>query len=266
MSTMEDRMSQVERTLQEIAAINRELQERHRELQEKDREWQEKDREWREQDREWREKDREWREKDREMQERNRELQEERHRVRQEADRAREEKENARWEAEQTQRDADRRAYEEEKRLAQRKWGEMANKMGTLVEDIVAPGIPTVFRNLFGLDRLEADAQRMHRTHRRDRSREREFDYVVAAGDVLLITETKSTLRPEDIPDFVAALREARDYLPEFSDKRIVGALASFSVHPTLVVAGERQGLLMFGLGTGLLQVLNTPGFQPTRF
>ena len=34
----------------------------------------------------------------------------------------------------------------------------------------------------------------------------------------------------------------------------------------SLVTAGERQGLIMVGLGTGLLQVLNTPGFVPGRF
>ena len=31
-----------------------------------------------------------------------------------------------------------------------RQWGELANKMGTLTEDIVLPGIPTVFRTFFG--------------------------------------------------------------------------------------------------------------------
>jgi hypothetical protein len=31
-----------------------------------------------------------------------------------------------------------------------RQWGELANKMGTLTEDIILPGIPTVFRTFFG--------------------------------------------------------------------------------------------------------------------
>jgi hypothetical protein len=31
-----------------------------------------------------------------------------------------------------------------------RRWGELANKMGTLAEDIVAPGIPAIFQRAFG--------------------------------------------------------------------------------------------------------------------
>lgn len=161
---------------------------------------------------------------------------------------------------------ADTRAFRVELREAQRKWGELANKMGTLVEDIVAPGLAAVFRQVFGLDRVDAYGQRVRRTHRADPGRQREFDYVASAGDLLLINETKSLIRPEDIPAFVTVLREARDYLPEADGRAVIGALAGFSVDPSLVAAGERQGLLMFGLGTGLLRVLNTPGFQPRRF
>jgi hypothetical protein len=161
---------------------------------------------------------------------------------------------------------ADTRAFREELREAQRQWGALANKMGTLVEDVVAPGLPTVFRRVLGFERLDAYGQRVRRTHRADPGRQREFDYVASAGDLVLVNETKSTIRPEDIAAFVAALEEARDYLPEAEGRAVVGALAGFSVDPGLVTAGERQGLLMFGLATGLLQVLNTPGFQPRRF
>jgi hypothetical protein len=147
-----------------------------------------------------------------------------------------------------------------------RQWGELANKMGTLVEDVIAPGIPSVFRRVFGWRRLELSAQRLRCTHRDDPGRMQEFDYVAAAGDVLLVTETRSTVRPEDIPALVALVEEARAYLPQAEGRSVVGGLAGFSLDPTLVTAGERQGLLMFGLGTGLLRVLNTPGFQPRRF
>ena len=226
MSTMEDRMSRVERTLEAMAEINREMQAETRAMQAETRAVQAETRAMQAETRAMQEDSRAWREA----------------------------------------RQAEWAAFHEEKRDAQRKWGELANKMGTLVEDIVAPGIPTVFQAVFGLDRLEADARHVRRTHPTDRGREREFDSVVAAGDWLLITETKSTVRPDDIPSFIVALQEARDYLPEAGTRHIVGALAGFSVHASLVAAGERQGLLMFGLGTGLLRVLNTPGFQPARF
>ena len=226
-------MSTVERILAEIAETNREMQAANREMQAANREMQAENREMQAENRDAKAENRDAKAENREF---IREMQ------------------------------ADTRAFRDELREAQRKWGELANKMGTLVEDIVAPGLATVFHQVFGLDRVSAYGQRVRRTHRTDPGRQREYDYIASAGDLLLINETKSTIRPEDIPAFVAALQEARDYLPEADGRAVIGALAGFSVDPSLVTAGERQGLLMFGLGTGLLRVLNTPGFQPRHF
>ncbi len=63
---------------------------------------------------------------------------------------------------------------------ADRRWGELANKMGTMAEDIVAPGIPEIFHRLFGIE--DSDwCVRVRRRRRADRSRRVEFD-VVAWG------------------------------------------------------------------------------------
>jgi hypothetical protein len=149
---------------------------------------------------------------------------------------------------------------------ADRRWGELANKMGTLVEDIVAPGIPTVFRTVFGSD-LEPDlAIRVRRRHPADRGRTQEFDAIASAEGLVLVNETRSRLTPADVTEFLAILAEAREFLPEARGQRLVGAMASFYVDPSLVTAGERQGLLMLGLGRGLLEILNSPGFRPREF
>ena len=88
------------------------------------------------------------------------------------------------------------------------------------------------------------------------------------ADDVVLINETRSKLRPEDIGPFVKRLGEARDYLFEAQGRSIAGALASFYVDPSLVRGVERRGLLILGLGLGrgVMGILNTEGFQPQRF
>jgi hypothetical protein len=78
--------------------------------------------------------------------------------------------------------------------------------------------------------------------------------------------QTKSALSPEDIGRFLETLGEVRDYFPEAEGQRVVGALASFYVESSLVLGGERQGLLMLGLSKGLLEVLNSPGFTPRGF
>jgi hypothetical protein len=148
---------------------------------------------------------------------------------------------------------------------SRRQWGELANKMGTLVEDIVLPGIPEVFSRLFGLEPNLAVRVRLQ--HPIERGRTREFDALAQAGDVLMVNQTKSTLRPGDIEAFVELLRgEAREYLPQARGLKLVGALASFYVDPSLVRAAERQGLIVLGLARGIVEVLNREGFRPAEF
>lgn len=156
-------------------------------------------------------------------------------------------------------------AERSEQRWGQR-WGELANKTGTLVEDIVAPGIPEVFRNVFGYSEEPECAIRVRRRHRTDKGRMQEFDVLAFGGDVVLVNETRSRLSPQDIADFVAVLREARAFLPEAEGRKVVGSLASFYVDPSLVRGAEREGLLLLGLQRGLLAVLNAPGFRPAEF
>ena len=151
-------------------------------------------------------------------------------------------------------------------RDGRREFGHLSNKMGTLVEDLVAPSLPDVFLGLVGLPAIEASAQRVRRRHRRIPGRNREIDYLAVAGGFVLVNETKSALQPEQLQAFRTFLDEVRDFVPEAEGRAVIGSLASFSMDPSLVVAGERQGLLMLGLGSGLLEVLNSTGFVPRRF
>ena len=144
-----------------------------------------------------------------------------------------------------------------------KRWGELANKMGTLVEDIVAPGTPEIFRTVFGQD-LEPDlAVRVRRRHPVDRGRTQEFDAVASGGGIVLVNETRSRLGPQDVAQFLELLAEVKVFLPETRDSRLVGALASFYVDPSVVRAGESKGLLMLGLSRGLLEILNAKDFRP---
>jgi hypothetical protein len=147
-----------------------------------------------------------------------------------------------------------------------KQWGELANKMGTLVEDIVFPGIAPIFRRLFPDQGAPDCALRVTRQHPVERGRSREFDAVATAGDAFLVVETKNRLAPDDVHGALARLGEVREFFPEARERRVFGALASFHVDPSLVRAGERQGLLMLGLDTGLLRILNTPEFPPRAF
>lgn len=149
-----------------------------------------------------------------------------------------------------------------------KQWGELANKLGTLAEDIVAPSIPRILRQVTGCaeTNMEYAAVRARLWHTADSARYREFDVIAVCGPYLLLNETKSRLSPRDVDDFVELLGEARSFFPHYAEKKITGAIASLYVDESLVHFAEKAGLLVLGLGEELMDVLNSRGFKPREF
>jgi len=149
-----------------------------------------------------------------------------------------------------------------------KQWGELANKMGTMAEDLVAPSIERVLREVVGCDKgqVEYVAVRVKRRHP-ETKQHREFDVVAVCGDYLLVNETKSSLSAEAMKAFATErLPQVREYFPEFADKKIIGAIASLYVDESLVLRGERLGLIVLGFGEDVMDVLNDPDFVPTEY
>ena len=148
-----------------------------------------------------------------------------------------------------------------------KKWGELSNKLGTMAEDLVAPSVPRILRETVGCPDGPIDsAVRVQRHSVIDYGRTQEFDVVATCGEYALINETKSALQPGDIAQFTKLLEEVREFIPEFADKKVIGAIGSLYVDPSLVTHGERAGLIVLGFGDDVMQVLNSAGFKPKVF
>ena len=147
-----------------------------------------------------------------------------------------------------------------------RQWGDLANKMGTLAEDLVAPSVPRILRDYVGCPESGVEFVTVRFRGKKTTGEMQEFDVLAGCGNTLLINETKTTLRPKDVDEFVAMLAQAREFIPEYAGRRIVGVLASFYIDPTLTRYGERQGLIMLGATEGIMEVLNSPEFSPREF
>ncbi|RME51201.1 MAG: hypothetical protein D6796_01475 [Caldilineae bacterium] len=163
------------------------------------------------------------------------------------------------------------RDFKEEMRLSNRqmnrRWGELANKMGTMAEDLVAPSIPRILRTVVECPE-EAIESMAVRVRRRDpeTGTMREFDVVAACGEYVLVNETKSTLRPEHIRNFADMLPGVRRFFPEYEGRKFIGAIGSLYVDESLVRRGEKLGLIVLGFGEEVMTVLNSPGFTPRAF
>lgn len=159
-----------------------------------------------------------------------------------------------------------RREHEREIRALRRLWGELAQKHGTLVEDLLAPSTPYVLETVFGCTEDQIEVYFIRSRQKRG-SQVMEFDVVAACPEFVLIMEIKSRGRAEYVREFVEKLKRAREFLPmELRDRPIYGAFAAPSLTPEVVRFGERLGLIMLAVGVRLLDIQNSPDFRPRAY
>lgn len=140
------------------------------------------------------------------------------------------------------------------RRLMDRQWGNLANRLGTLVEDIVAPGVPDAIMKSFGFDVTEVSVRR----RRKVEGRVREYDVIaVAAGRVFLI-DVKSTYRREYFAEFDSALAEFPLFFPEYQPAAAVAVVASLNLSQEIIDLATARGWLALQLSGGYLEFVNS--------
>ena len=202
------------------------------------------------------------------------EMKEEAARDRAEAARAREEDraEAARAQAEAARAREENRTEADEARKKDRKewnrrWGELANRMGTVVEDIIAPSIRRMAREELGCGDESLFCPRISVVRSDDRHYRREFDALYVGTGAVLLNETKTTARSEDARAFVGFLErnEFALYFPEYRDLPIVPVFSSLSLTENLVRYLTRNGVYAVAMGNEAMQVLNLKSVRERR-
>jgi hypothetical protein len=157
---------------------------------------------------------------------------------------------------------------ERDRRDLNKQLGEIANKQGRMTEDLVAPSICRILREVVNCPVNEGCGLlvRPRRINPNNRSRTKEFDAIAECGDYVLVNETKSNLKPSDINKLMKTIQEVREYFPEYADKKIIGSLATLYVDDSLVKFASRKGVLILAVGHELMDVMNGPGFKPVVF
>lgn len=141
-----------------------------------------------------------------------------------------------------------------ERQRMNKQWGELANRLGTLVEDIVAPNLPRVAAELFDCPTPDLFAVRVVR---RFGGETREYDALLVCPTIVLINETKSRLLETHVDAIASKLTELPRVYPEYADRRAVGILASLYPDPGVVRLATRKGVLVMGMGDETMRILN---------
>ena len=169
-------------------------------------------------------------------------------RAREAADRAREEDRKA----------ADR-ARKEDRKEWNRRWGELANKMGTVVQDIVAPSLRRIARDELNCGEEQSFSVSVSRYRSDDRHYRREFDALYVGTRGVLLNETKSTAHSEYATRFVRFLQsgEFALYFPEYRDLTLVPVFSSLRLPKDLIPFLTKNGIYAVSMGEETMQVLN---------
>jgi len=114
-----------------------------------------------------------------------------------------------------------------------KRWGELANKLGTIVEDIIYPAFRPVIRKYFGCE-PEKTFMRLEYTNR-ERGIYEEFDAVAVCEDKVFLLEVKSTPREKHIEEFKEKAKRFLQYFPEFAGKKLILIMASLSFNEDFV-------------------------------
>ena len=159
------------------------------------------------------------------------------------------------------------RAFKEENRRQtremNRQWGELANKLGTLVEDLVYPSLPRILRETLRQEILDLGARRKRRLAD---GRVKEFDAVAVMTDLIGLNSTKATLNSADVDRFVDDIAVFREFFPEYRELPVVGILATLAVEESVLNYATKVGFLVLATGDEVMEVKNRPGFEPKRW
>ena len=158
-------------------------------------------------------------------------------------------------------RDADMQSFKEEvrqdRKAMNKQWGDLANRLGTIAEDIAAPNVRTMVAEHFGCREIDSYSVRVMRRSQKDRKRLTEFDVVITCDNYLFINETKSNPQMGYVDDFVKKLQDVFDFLPEYQDKIIVPVFSSLYLSEPIVQRLTEEKIYAMALGGETMELLN---------
>ena len=133
------------------------------------------------------------------------------------------------------------------------------------VEDIVAPNIPRIGKEILGINGEQEElfsAPRLRVWLPQDHSRMREFDYVYATQKGWILVESKNDPKLKDVDAFREMLAEVKEYFPQYAALPLYPIFAALNVPDHVVKYCTRHRI--YALGPETMQLLNLSDLSST--
>ncbi|MFN0036241.1 MAG: hypothetical protein ACKVUS_14350 [Saprospiraceae bacterium] len=90
-----------------------------------------------------------------------------------------------------------------------------------------------------------------------------EFDIVAVNSTEVVVTEVKTTLRPDDVKKFKDSLAKAKTFMPEYTNYRLYGAMAYLQEHSHAAQMAESEGFFVVKATGSSASISNAADFKP---
>jgi len=164
-------------------------------------------------------------------------------------------------EARFTRFEGEMREFKDEMRQSKKdldkKWGDLANKMGTIVEDILAPNLRRLATEYFCFPEIREIVLRWNRKKPNTQSSWQEFDMVIVGPEAVIVGEAKSSMNLEAAERYARKLEGFADFAPHLSHLRMIPVIGCWSMSPQVVERLSELGIYAMCMGEDTMEIVN---------
>ena len=93
--------------------------------------------------------------------------------------------------------------------------------------------------------------------------RQFEFDIIAENGDEIVVVEVKTTLKTDDVKDFIKDLKSFKTMRPKYRDNKVIGAVAYLTDEGNASRMAQKKGLFVIRATGNSANIINHHDFQP---
>jgi len=144
----------------------------------------------------------------------------------------------------------------QDRKAMNKQWGELANKMGTLTEDIVVPAVRPAIKRYFNQELSDFMVKRKRKI--KASGLEGEFDVIAVSEDKIFVVEVKSSPDENYLNEFVKKMNRFVTLFPEYADKQLIPVFAGLRFDEDIVeLASSRKVYVMAYREWDYMDILN---------
>jgi chromosome segregation ATPase len=142
----------------------------------------------------------------------------------------------------------------ESRKTMDKRWGDLARKMGTLIEDIFIPSFDLAIEKYFGLTLEDV----MPRRKVRKKEETFEVDILAYADEKAFVVEVKSSPdRVEYVHDFLEKLKTLPDFIPEIKKYQVIPIYAALSMEKSTINLLTKNHIYALIMKGDILEIVN---------